>query len=57
MSFSNVLCYCETILRTTQQYYLISLTLWLQQAGDVELPLSQVERLFQVLLVASGLDQ
>ncbi len=49
--------YCEILFRTTQQYYLIGLTLGLQQAGDVELPLSQVKGLFQVLLVASGLDQ
>lgn len=36
---------------------LMSLTLGLQQAGDVELPLGQEESLFQVLLVASCLGQ
>lgn len=45
------------LFRTTQHYYVVSLTLGLQQAGDVELPLGQVKRLLQVLLVASGLDQ
>lgn len=30
------------------------LTLWVQDAGDVELPLCQEKSLFQVLLVASG---
>lgn len=35
----------------------ISLTLGVQQAGDVELPLGQVESLLQVLLVAPGLNQ
>ncbi|TNN48869.1 hypothetical protein EYF80_040945 [Liparis tanakae] len=38
-------------------YSFLSLTLGLQQTGDVELPLSEVKRLFQVLLVASRLDQ
>lgn len=49
-------CYLEIVWKIIH-YPFVSLTLGLQQTGDVELPLSEVKRLFQVLLVASQLDQ